>query len=74
MKVRIDFVTNSSSTSYLVIKIILDEIEISDSLRTKIEKVLDDEDVDYIIQLKGQSVDNWSGEVKHEWDLKLDEE
>jgi len=69
MKARIDFVTNSSSTSYVVLKIIVDNDFYNDDLKKKIEKLLDAENIDYDIVLKCQMVDNATGELGGEWDI-----
>jgi hypothetical protein len=74
MKCRMGFVTNSSATSYVVIKITLDEVEFGNALKIKIEKLLQDDDVEYLIELKGQLVNNWTGEIESEWDLVTEDD
>lgn len=69
MKIRVDFVTNSSSTSYVVLKIIVDRDFYNGGLKEKIEKLLDAENIDYDIVLKCQMVDNVTGELGGEWDI-----
>jgi hypothetical protein len=70
MKLRRGFVTNSSSTSYIVIQIIVEDYDFNDSLKDKLEKVLEAENIDYIVELKNRSVDRQTGIIESEWDVE----
>lgn len=74
MKVRTDFVTNSSTTSYIVLKIIVDSYFYSTDLKKKVEELLDAENIEYEIVLRCRSVDNVTGELEGEWDVDEDQD
>lgn len=68
MKVRYDFVTNSSTMNYIVIKVTIPEGAYnSEELTKMLEKLYSD--VEYTVELKGIALDDYTKEVEYEYDV-----